>query len=135
MELDAYGGWKGANPYYIIISTTDENIGIDLDESGWMATYAYAMRLPGQWILMHKASGHQALIVKVNEGDRPYYAARHIGVTGGGGSNEIIAYGIGKKTAAGVTENLWILPNGTVCGGEDVDSLGIIMVKGIGPAR
>lgn len=133
MVEDQYGGWKGSNPYYLVIATQDENIGIDLDESGWMATYAFAMRVPGQWILIHKVTGHQSLIVKVEEGDQPYYTARHVGITGGGGSNEITAYGIGKKCPDGHVERLWVLPNGTVCGGDDVDSLGLLMVKRLGP--
>lgn len=128
-----YGGWQGPTPFYLLISTTDENIGIDLDERGWIATYADKMRLPGQWILVHKGDNFQVLVVKVFEGDQPYYTARHIGVTGSAGSNEVIAYGIGKKQADGCTVNLWVMPNGTVCGGDDVESVGIMMVKQLGP--
>lgn len=128
-----YGGWQGPNPYYLMIVTVNENVGIDLDQSGWMSAYAPYMRVPGQWVLINKASGHQTLIVKVEEGDQPYYTARHVGVAGSGGSNEIIAYGIGKKRIDGCVERLWALPGGTVCGGDDVDSLGIIMIKRMGP--
>lgn len=133
MELTEYEGWKGPTPFYLIISTIDENVGIDLDETGWMTTYAPFLRMPGQWVLVHKPTGHQALIVRVEEGDQPYYTARHVGVTGSGGGNEITAYGIGKKCVDGHVERLWVLPNGTVCGGEDVDQLGILMVKRLGP--
>lgn len=131
--VDEYNGWHGPNPYYLIIATQDENVGVDLDESGWMTKYAFALRLAGQWILVHKETGHQSLIVKVSDGEQPYYTARHVGITGGGGSNEITAYGIGKKCVDGHVERLWVLPGGTVCGGDDVDQLGILMVKRLGP--
>jgi hypothetical protein len=133
VQLIEYGGWQGPNPFYLMIVLTDENVGIDLDQPDWMATYAQYMRLAGQWVLVNKASGQQTLIVKVDEGDQPYYTARHVGVAGSGGSNEIIAYGIGKKRADGCVERLWALPGGTVCGGDDVNSLGIIMIKRMGP--
>jgi hypothetical protein len=133
VQLTENDGWLGENPYYLVISTLDENIGIDLDRSGWLETYAQYMRVAGQWILIHKATGHQSLIVKVEDGDQPYYTARHVGLAGGGGSNEITAYGIGKKRSDGCVERLWVLPGGTVCGGDDVDSLGIMMIKKMGP--
>lgn len=65
----------------------------------------------------------------VDEGDQPYYAARHVG-HGIGSPNiqEIVAYGIGKKTAEG-TIRLWVLPGGMICGGDDVDRIGVMMVK------
>jgi hypothetical protein len=128
-----HGGYLGPNPFYLLIALEGENVGIDLDESGWTTAYADKLRLPGQWILVHKASGHQSLVVKVDEGDQPYYTARHVGIAGSSGSNEVTAYGIGKKRPDGVTERLWVLPGGTVCGGDDVDALGVLMVKRMGP--
>lgn len=133
VQLIEYGGWQGPNPFYLMIVLTDENVGIDLDQPDWMATYAQYMRLAGQWVLVNKASGQQTLIVKVDEGDQPYYTARHVGIAGSGGSNEVIAYGIGKKRSDGCVERLWALPGGSVCGGDDVNSLGIIMIKRMGP--
>lgn len=125
--------WQGPNPFYLIISMMDENIGIDLDESGWIAKNAEYMRKPSTWYLIHKQTNHQVLGVIVREGDQPYYAARHVGVSGGGGGNEITAYGIGAKRLEGHTDRLWILPTGMVCSGEDVDDLGIMLVHMMGP--
>lgn len=133
MDVTDYGGWMGTNPFYLMIALEDENVGIDLDQTGWATTFADKLRLPGQWILIHKESGHQALIVKVNEGDQGYYTARHVGIAGSAGSNEVTAYGIGKKCADGHVERLWILPGGTVCAGDDVDQLGVMMVQRMGP--
>jgi hypothetical protein len=73
------------------------------------------------------------LIVNIDPGDTPYYAARHVGVTGSAGSNEIIAYGIGKTAIDGTMTKLWILPTGVVCGGDDVDTLGVRLIKVMGP--
>jgi len=73
------------------------------------------------------------LVVQVHPGDQPYYTARHVGVTGSAGGNEITAYGIGKKAADGTMTRLWLLPGFMVCGGDDVDDLGVRMVKALGP--
>lgn len=126
--------WQGENPFYLLISMSDENIGIDLDQPGWITEYAKYLRLPSTWLLVHKDSGAQILAVVVNDGDQPYYTARHIGVIGSGGSNRITAYGIGKKRRSdGMVERLWLLPNGTVCTGEDVEDIGVRMVHQLGP--
>ena len=135
MALDRYAGWQGSNPFYLMIALPDGNVGIDLDEQGWMTTYADKFRLPGRWVLVHKGTGSQVLVVNVDEGDQPYYTARHVGVAGGGGTNEITVYGIGKKCVDSSVVNLWIMPDGSVCGGDDVDILGVAMVKRIGPKQ
>ena len=91
------------------------------------------MREPGVWALVSKAMGRALLVVRVYPGDQPYYTARHVGIAGSGGTNEVTAYGIGKKQADGQMVRVWILPNGVVCGGDDVDDLGIALVKQMGP--
>lgn len=126
-------GWMGDNPFYLVLSFPDENVGIDLDEPQWHAKYEDCMRRPGLWTLVHKDTGAKVLAVRVNPGDQPYYTARHIGVVGSGGGNEITSYGIGKKCADGSTVRLWLLPDGTVCGGDDVDVLGRDIVIDLGP--
>lgn len=131
--VEAYGGWLGSNPFYLLLAFPDENVGIDLDEPAWAAKYAEHMRRPGQWLLIHKQTGTQVLGLLVTEGDQPYYTARHIGIAGGGGGNEITAYGLGKKHPDGSVERMWLMPNGMVCLGDDVDDIGVLMVKQLGP--
>lgn len=126
-------GWFGENPFYLVISMPDENIGIDLDEPGWIAKYTDVFRKPAKWYLIHKLTNHQALALILYEGDQGYYTARHVGIAGSGGGNEITAYGIGAKRADGRVDRLWLLPNGTVCTGEDVDGIGILLVHQLGP--
>jgi hypothetical protein len=102
---------------------------IDLDEAGWATTHAYWMRRSGVvWFLMRKATTSPVLAVWVHEGDQPYYTARHVGIATGIGA-EITAYGIGKKRPDGSTHRLWILPNGIICTAEDVDDLGLRIVR------
>jgi hypothetical protein len=91
------------------------------------------MRAKAVWFLMEKTRHTPVLAVWVNEGDQPYYTARHVGITGSAGGNEIIAYGIGKKTVSGEMVRLWVLPNGSICGGDDVDDFGVRFVKALGP--
>ena len=92
-----------------------------------MKTYAEWFRRPSVWWLMHKESGHPVLSVKINEGDQAYYTKRHVGDVIS--AREIVCYGLGKKTAEGTPVNLWLLPNGTVCGGEDVDHFAVKMLR------
>lgn len=106
---------------------------IDVEEHQWATTYADWMRRPGYWLLRHKETSRIMLAVRVNPGDQPYYTARHVGVTGSGGSNEVTCYGIGKKCADDTMVRLWIMPDGAVVGGDDVDDLGVLMVKAMGP--
>jgi hypothetical protein len=121
------------NPYYLGIASGDEGVTIDLDEPMWVTVYAEWMRRPATWALMRKADDAPILTVIVSPGDQPYYTARHVGVAGSGGSNEIIAYGIGAKRSAGHTDRMWVMPNGVVCSGEDVYELGVRFVKALGP--
>ena len=128
--------WTGPTPYYLMIvshNESDESVTIDLDMTGWATTYAEWMRRPAVWFLIHKDGQLPALTVWVHEGDQPYYTARHVGITSSAGGNEIVAYGIGKKKPDGEVIRLWAMPNGFVCGGDDVDDLGVRMVKALGP--
>ena len=125
--------WADDNPYYLAIADDKGGVQIDLGESGWATTYAEWLRRPAYWFLIAKGSTQVVLTVVVNEGDQPYYTARHVGVTGSAGSNEVIAYGIGKKRPDGHVDRLWVMPNGVVCGGDDVDPLGVKMVRSLGP--
>lgn len=125
--------WQGPNPYYLGIGTDDAGVVIDLDESGWATTYSEWLRRPSLWALMEKASQQPVLTLVVRDGEQPYYTARHVGMVGSNGSNEVICYGIGKKRVDGVVERLWVMPNGVVCGGDDVDDIAIRFVRALGP--
>ena len=126
--------WSDENPFYlhIIRPNAAEQI-IDLGEHRWATTYADWMRGRSRWYLIRKAGGLPALVVDVGDHDQPYYTAHHVGKIGSGGSNEIVAYGIGAKRYDGVIDRLWVLPGGMVCGGDDVDSLGEALVEALGP--
>lgn len=128
--------WSDANPYWLQI-WRPEGIkqDIDLGESGWMRTYAEWMRGRARWMMVDKQTGRSVFVLDVFDGEQPYYTARHVGIAGSGGSNEIIAYGIGKKRLDGHTDRLWVLPTGEVCAGDDVDTLGHSIVLQIGPRR
>lgn len=128
--------WAGDNPFYLVISPLDDMENprvIDLD-TGWITDHADLLRIPALWELVIKdpQQGRTIIAMFVYEGEQPYYVKRHIGVTGGA-TNEIEAYGIGKKMNDGHVQRSWILPNGTFCSGEDVDTLGVMLVKQIGP--
>jgi hypothetical protein len=106
---------------------------IDVEEHAWHAKYADWLRRPGWWLLRRKGTNAVVLTVRVAEGDQPYYTARHVGTgLGSPGQAEIIAYGIGKKCADGSMVRLWVMPDGVVVGGEDVDRLGVLMVRARG---
>lgn len=90
------------------------------------------MRVEAIWELADK-TGRVWLRTVCHEGEQGYYTARHVGVTGSGGSNEVTCYGIGKKLVDGSVVRLWLMPDGTVSGGDDVDSIGVAMVKAGGP--
>jgi hypothetical protein len=124
-------GWQGEFPFYLVIQPTDNangNIGIDLDETGWVETNRVAMRAPGTWWLYHKDSGRPLLCVIVEEGDKPFFVKHHVGNLMAG--SEVIAIGLGKKTVKGEAVNLWLLPNGVICGGDDVDVVASRMLGG-----
>lgn len=134
-ELEKSRSWADANPFCLVIRRDDtrEATMIDLGESGWVARHASWMRAPGRWFLVRKGDPQPILAVTVEEGEQPYYTARHTGVAGGGGNSEIVAYGIGKKRLDGQVDRLWVLPNGTICGGDDVSSLALDMLHSMGP--
>lgn len=126
--------WAGDHPYFLVVHPTGEEArGIDLDFEGWSTNNADLMRKPGDWYLFRKADEFPCLRVHVLEGEQPYYAGRHVGKFAfAGGQREIIAFGIGKKLRDGSVMRLWVLPNGTVCGGEDVDDIGVLLVSQMG---
>lgn len=107
------------NPYQLLLITDQTPTWIDLDEYEWMKTYADLMRKPGQWHLVHRETQVVALSIWVHPGEQPYYTMR------GFGSNktasQMRAYGIGKKRTDGHVDRLWILENGQVCAGDDVN--------------
>lgn len=120
----AQPGWAGDSPFFLVIEPDDGgngNVGIDLDESGWIDRNRELMRAPGTWWLIHKESGRPVFTIIVEQGDQPYFTKRHIGNLMAG--TEIVAFGIGKKGPDGTMTRLWLLPNGVVCGGEDVETV------------
>ena len=86
------------------------------------------MPSPSTWWLVDKQSQRPLFVVVLEEGDQFYYAKRHIGNLMAG--SEIVAIGIGKKRSDGSTVNLWLLPNGVVCGGDDVETIAGRMLGG-----
>lgn len=128
--------WAGDNPFFLVISPLDTEVSprvIDLD-TGWLTDHSDMLRVPALWELVVKERELNGTIMAmfVYDGEQPYYVKRHIGVTGGA-TNEIEAHGIGKKLVDGNVYRMWLLPNGTFCSGDDVDTLGVMLVKQIGP--
>lgn len=122
------GEWHGDNPYYLLCVSIESSVStpfqrIDLDEPGWATTYSAWMRMTGQWHLIRKDDDGVALSVVVHIGEQPYYTSRIFGSTTS--PNRIRAYGIGKKQGDGTMMRLWVLENGQVCGGDDVDDFGV----------
>ena len=138
--------WQGPNPFFLVIRTYALSDGqrsaastvIDLNERGWIAKHQGLMRVPGIWMLCSKERSNAegvlvpVLIQTVDDGDQPYYVAKHVGVMSFSDeeSQEVVCYGIGKKLPGGQVQRLWVMPNGMICGGEDVYQLGSDMVKG-----
>lgn len=126
--------WLGDHPFYLVIGmASGDQITIDLDEQGWLTTYSSYLRVPSTWFLVAKGSPMAALVMPVHEGEQPYYTAHTVGLAGSSGSNDIKTYGIGKKLLDGQVQRLWVLPGGAVCGGDDVDELGVQIVRQLGP--
>ena len=124
----------GETPVYLTISlASGDTVTIDLDAAGWATTFADYLRVRSIWTLRWKDGHMPPLLMLVDEGDQPYYTARHVGMFGSGGSNEIIAYGIGKKQPDGYTQRLWAFASGVVCAGDDVDRIASMMVQALGP--
>lgn len=127
-----HGGWLDGNPFYLLIVLDDGRVAqIDLGERGWIAKYGEAgfLRDPGRWHLVQKASGTVVAMVLVSEGEQPYYVARHVGFATGSSSTEATAYGIGKKRTDGHTDRIWLLPNGIVLTGDDLEPLALDMLR------
>jgi hypothetical protein len=126
---------SGTTPVELEISLTNGRVvRIDLDEPGWAGTYRDELASDATWFLFWKDSSRPPFVMTVGPDDEPRYAARHIGLTGSGGSNEIVAYGIGKvNRRTGVSTMLWNLPGGAICAGDDVDQLGVNIVRALGP--
>jgi hypothetical protein len=41
----------------------------------------------------------------------------------------MIAYGIGKKRLDGHVDRIWVLPNGVICTGDDVEPLVLAFIR------
>lgn len=133
-ELRAeHGGWLDGNPFYLmIVADEGEHAKIDLGERGWIAKNAPLMRAPGRWFLVQKHGDNVVAMILVNDGEQPYYVARHVGfasVSGAGPNAETIAYGIGKKRLDGHVDRIWLLANGVVVTGDDVEPIALDMLK------
>lgn len=135
---DEHNGWLGPNPYYlmIVLAPSDGQLGqsiaeIDLDQSGWSSFYARFMRGVGQWYLVRKVDRVVVATMLVYDGEQPYYVARHVGFanTGGEGGGETTNYGIGKKRLDGHVDRVWIMANGCVTLGDDVEPISLDLLK------
>ena len=126
------GKWHGESPFFLILELDEKpptgNVGIDLDEGGWTTKYADHMRAPGTWWLVHKPTQRAMMGLVVEAGDQPYFVKRHIGNLMA--AREVVAYGLGKKRANGEMVRIWLLPNGMICGGDDVEIIASRMVNG-----
>jgi len=119
--------WQGENPFYLLISLADgTGVVIDLDKRGWATEFADYFRVKAYWGLLDKNHHFPVLQMVVNDGDQPYYTARHFAATDS--PSEVIAYGIGKKREDGHTDRLWAFREGMVCCGDDVDVLGRLLL-------
>lgn len=120
--------WYGSWPFFLLIVTKNNTVHsvIDLEEPEWRAKYEdNIMREPGQWYLARKHDRSVVFALNVEEGEQPYYVLKHVGYLGGVEDNptqhEMGAFGLGKKRLDGHVDRMWILPNGLVCGGNDLD--------------
>lgn len=131
--------WHDDNPFVlIIVKEIDEAVIIDLGEPKWLDKYADWMRVKSRWFLARKPSFTNdkpdgplmpVLWMNVEDGDQPYYVARHTGIAGASSQNEVVSYGIGAKRKSGVVDRMWVLPNGLICVGDDVDVLALHLVR------
>jgi hypothetical protein len=128
-EIVEIGSLAGDTPLMLVIETGLEtgNIGIDLD-TPWTRTHADLLREPGTWWLIDKESGSPVMALVVEPGDQPYFVKHHVGAIGDT-HRELIAYGMGKKRPDGSMVRSWLLPNGVVCGGDDVDIIASRMLN------
>jgi len=132
---DEHGGWLGPNPYYLmIVLASGRHAEIDLDKSGWLKWFKDYLREPGQWYLVRKEGSLIVATMMVYEGEQPYYVARHVGfasVSGDpdGPKGETVNYGIGKKRLDGHVDRIWIMANGCVTLGDDVEPISLALLK------
>ena len=128
IEIEA--GYSGESPFFLILELDEKpasgNVGIDLD-TPWFTTHAEHLRKPATWWLVHKQTRQPVMGLIVHEGDQPYFTKHHVGNLMA--HRELIAYGMGKKCADGTMVRNWILPNGIVCGGDDVDIIASRMLE------
>jgi hypothetical protein len=126
--------WLDENPFYLVIRVEEGATVIDLGEYQWLTKHAELLRRVATWSLVFKANHQPLLYVLVKDGEQPYYVSRHVGIAGSGGSNEVIAYGIGKKGVDGTMTRLWAIPDaGIICGGDDVNEFGTLALRARGP--
>ena len=128
-----HGGFLGPNPYYLMIVTAaGRHIQIDLDEPGWRKSYKAFLRAAGQWYLVRKVDGIIVLTMLVLEGEQPYYVARHVGFAGTNDAQihaETVNYGIGKKRLDGHVDRIWVMANGCITLGDDVEPISLDLLK------
>jgi len=130
-----HGGWLDGNPFYLMIVLADGRYAeIDLGQHGWIRTYGDQgfLRLPGFWYLVRKQGQVIMAMIQINEGDQPYYVARHVGfasVNGAGPTAETTVYGIGKKRSDGQTDRYWLMSNGAASVGEDIENIALMLLR------
>lgn len=98
VPVEGNGGWQGDFPFFLVIEPDDKsngNVGIDLDEPGWVERNKELMRAPGTWLLYIKQTGRPIFCLVVEPGDQAYFVRRHIGNLMVG--SEVVAVGIGKR--------------------------------------
>lgn len=129
---EEHGGWLGPTPYFLVIAPrSDKPVQIDLDERGWLGTYRAYLRAPGLWYLARKPDGGIIVTMLVSDGEQPYYVARHVGMVGvsGGENVETVCYGIGKKRLDGHVDRFWVLANGSMTFGDDVENIALNLLR------
>lgn len=121
--------WSGETPVFLVVDATGyKPTIIDLDMNRWIDTHHDIITAPGRWYLCNKTNNAVLGGMVINQGEVPYYVARHVGVgsslpglDGLAKSNEMIVYGIGKKRIDGHFDRMWFMLNGFVCSGDDVE--------------
>lgn len=128
--------WQGDHPYFLmfVYDGGEEIEVVDLDRDQWMVDQGWIFRKAGELHLVRKADNVVVLSVNTTEGEQSYYVGRHVGIAGGvnPSHNEVVAFGIGKKRVNGNQDNLWVLPWGQICGGNDVE---FFALKGLKQGR
>ena len=140
-------GFRGDHPFYLLIRHPQLSDGkivqtvIDLDEAEWEQKNAEIIGLPGRWYLVRKADRAMPIAMVINDGEKPYYKARHVGAAAampalagakdnGMVSAEVIGYGVGKEKADGSHDVMWhFWPSNVTCMGDDVNPIGAEVLK------